>query len=166
MSSFDVFFHVICLAINGLSGILDTICEESARVSRLLEASLPATTELQVVGVYRQICGATMGKCCSFFLGTVCVMFAVLYMMCAVFKVYEDGNEIANHLAKEEEEIEPFSLVLIRGSVLENFHVENFASGKIVEIEYADVRNFCQTAVLVQVLNANLSLGVDLTLAW
>ena len=86
--------------------------------------------------------------------------------MSAVIKVYEDGNEIANHLATEEEEIEPFSLVLIRGSVLENFHVENFASGKIVEIEFADVRTFCQTAVLVQVLNAKLSLGVDLTLAW
>ena len=151
-SSFVVFFHVICLAINDLSGILDTICEESARVSRLLEAesSLPTTTELQVVGVYRQICGATMGKCCSFFLGTVCIMFGWLTMMSAVIKVYEDGNEIANHLATEEQEIEPFSLVLIRGSVLENFHVENFASGKIAEIEYADVGTFCQTAVLVQ----------------
>ena len=65
-SSFVVFFHVICLAINGLSGILDTICEESARVSRLLEAesSLPTTTELQGVGVYRQ-----WGSAAPFFWG-------------------------------------------------------------------------------------------------
>ena len=95
-----------------------------------------------------------MGKCCSRFLGTVCIMFGWLTMMGAVIKVYEDVNEIANHLAKEEEEIEPFSLVLIRGSVLENFHVENFASGKIVEIEHADVGTFCQTAVLVQSPNS------------
>ena len=86
-------------------------------------------------------------------------------MMIAICKVYKDGNEIANQIAMDEEEKETFSLVLIHGSVLENSHVENFASGKIVDIETADVRTFCQTAVLVQVLGAKLSLGVDLTFA-
>ena len=127
-------------------------CEESARVSRLLEAgsSLPSTKELQVVVVHRQICGATMGKCCCCSVRTVCTLFAVLTMMNAISKVYKDGNEISNYIATDEEEKEPtdeeerepLSLLFIRGIVLENSHAGNFASGKIMKVSMADVRTF------------------------
>ena len=126
-------------------------CEESARVSRLLEAgsSLPSTKELQVVVVYGQICGATMGKGCCCSVRTVCTILAVLTMMNAISKVYKDGKEISNYIATDEEERvkvkeerEPLYLLFIRGIVLENSHIENFASGKIRKIGMADVRTF------------------------
>ena len=91
-----------------------------------------------------------MGKCCCCSVRTVCTIFAVLTMMNAFSKVYKDGNEISNYIATDEEEKEPtdeeerepFSLLFIRGIVLENSHVENFASWKIMKIGMAEVRTF------------------------
>lgn len=133
---------------------------------RLLEAGapLPSTTENEVGWNQHKVftdnsvlCAATMEKICCCSMRNICNIFAVLAMMGSISQVYKDGREIAYHVATDQEERTSFSLSLISGSGVENFHVE---TRNITEIENANVRTFFKINFSFAFIDVILNLGM------
>ena len=101
-----------------------------------------------------------MGKCSCCSVRTLCTILAVLAMMGAVFQVYRDGNQIANHIATEEEDRKTFSPSLISDSV----PVPTFFQGDTgIEKEIKqrdDVRSFFKMNFFFLIIDVILNLGM------
>merc|ERR1711872_25989 len=100
------------------------------------------------MGVYRQICGSTMEKCCCCSVRTACVIFAVLAMLGAFGQVFKDGKEIANHAATDQRQ---------REAEIDDFFV---SMREFMDIEMDDVRTFFKINFYITIIDVILCVGM------